>query len=62
MTKRKLELLYQQREDSIARLLHAWVDTRTEGADDDSYEKLDKAADALTLAHAVIMAARNTVK
>jgi hypothetical protein len=62
MTNPKLEVLYQQREDAIARLFHAWVETSTEDADDDSYEELDKAADALTLVHAVIVAARNPVK
>jgi hypothetical protein len=61
MTNPKLELLYQQREDAIVRLLHAWVETSTEDADDHSYEELDEAADALTLANAVIMAARNTI-
>jgi hypothetical protein len=62
MTNAKLQLLYEQRNDTIARLLHAWVDTSTEDADDNSYEELDKAADALTLVHAVIVAARNSVK
>ena len=30
MTNAKLEVLYQQRHDAIARLCHAWVDTCVE--------------------------------
>lgn len=61
MSKAKLEVLYQQREDAIARLFHAWIDTRGEDMDGDSYGELDSAADAFTLVHQAIVAARRNI-
>jgi hypothetical protein len=59
MSNAKLEVLYQQREDAIARLFHAWIDTRTDDTDCDAYKELDQAADALTIVHAAIVARRH---
>jgi hypothetical protein len=61
MTNPKLEVLYQQREDAIALLFHAWIDTRAEYADCETYKELDQAADALTIVHAAIVAVRQTI-
>jgi hypothetical protein len=54
MSNAKLEVLYRQREDAIARLFHSWIDTRAEYADCETYKELDQAADALTIVHAAI--------
>ena len=60
MTNATLAVPYEQREDAIARMFHAWIDTRAEDADGDAYIKLDKATDADTIVHAAIVAARRT--
>jgi hypothetical protein len=59
MTLRRLEILYEQREDAFVRLIHAWIDTRSEDANDDAYENLDTAANALTFIQKAIVAARH---
>jgi hypothetical protein len=61
MSNAKLAVLYQQREDAIARLFHAWIDTRVKDADCDTYEELNKATDALTVVHAAIVTIRQTI-
>lgn len=62
MSSAKLELLYEEREDAIARLLHAWLETRSVYEDCEAHEELDNASIALMGIQQGLLAERYTIK